>query len=229
MYQLRIPNGQNILDWPAIGHVDWFGGELNTFGVHFKQSNFTWTRELCEMDSNQDGRTNGDELGDPFCTWTPGTQPYSSLNLTNPGIFRKPKSSIPFSIICHIILASIGLILLIVIGYQNPRGHRTIMFRALWFLSSSLGFVHWSFLKPHGILGFFLVVAMIIQVGYRREISAYFHKLIGNYIFVTAWCQFLLGFALFSEMYGYYYANVLFVCFISLCCIVAIYIRISTK
>ena len=31
----------------------------------------TWTRELCMMDSDGDGRTNGEELGDPRCVWTP--------------------------------------------------------------------------------------------------------------------------------------------------------------
>ena len=32
----------------------------------------TRTRALCLHDSDQDGRTNGEELGDPCCTWFPG-------------------------------------------------------------------------------------------------------------------------------------------------------------
>jgi dopamine beta-monooxygenase len=27
------------------------------------------TKELCETDSDRDGRTNGEELGDPNCVW----------------------------------------------------------------------------------------------------------------------------------------------------------------
>ena len=31
-----------------------------------------WTVDLCEMDSDGDGRTNGVELCDPNCEWQPG-------------------------------------------------------------------------------------------------------------------------------------------------------------
>jgi len=41
---------------------------------------------LCEKDSDGDGQTNGYELGDPTCMWTPGAQPDRALNITNPGI-----------------------------------------------------------------------------------------------------------------------------------------------
>lgn len=35
---------------------------------------YDWSR-ICHMDSDNDGRTNGDELGDPNCVWTTGTTP----------------------------------------------------------------------------------------------------------------------------------------------------------
>ena len=38
------------------------------------------------MDSDGDGRTNGEELGDPDCTWTPGMAPKYSAGLSHPGI-----------------------------------------------------------------------------------------------------------------------------------------------
>ena len=41
----------------------------------FKNSNKTWTIELCNLDSDGDGKTNGEELGDPSCVWTPGKEP----------------------------------------------------------------------------------------------------------------------------------------------------------
>jgi hypothetical protein len=33
---------------------------------------YTWTKELCEADSDGDGQTNGQELGDPCCVWVAG-------------------------------------------------------------------------------------------------------------------------------------------------------------
>jgi hypothetical protein len=45
---------------------------LNPFGEDWRKQGFVWTRELCEMDSDGDGYTNGQELGDPCCTWEQG-------------------------------------------------------------------------------------------------------------------------------------------------------------
>ena len=39
---------------------------LNVYGLQ------TWTQELCNADSDNDGRTNGEELGDPNCLWSAG-------------------------------------------------------------------------------------------------------------------------------------------------------------
>ena len=38
------------------------------------------------MDSDGDGMTNGAELGDPDCTWTPGTAPKFSAGISHPGV-----------------------------------------------------------------------------------------------------------------------------------------------
>ena len=35
----------------------------------FEYEELRWTRELCEKDSDGDGFTNGEELGDPCCIW----------------------------------------------------------------------------------------------------------------------------------------------------------------
>ncbi|WAR23629.1 DOPO-like protein, partial [Mya arenaria] len=47
-----------------------------------------WTEELCRKDSDSDGRTNGEELGDPHCTWRSGVgqKAPTALGITNPGI-----------------------------------------------------------------------------------------------------------------------------------------------
>ena len=44
-----------------------------------------WTVELCRKDSDGDGQTNGQELGDPHCRWTIGTQADRTAVVTHPG------------------------------------------------------------------------------------------------------------------------------------------------
>lgn len=62
----------------GLGHVDCRGGKypaadgtvLNDFGRDVATASFEWSVELCEKDSDGDGRTNGQELGDPCCVWS---------------------------------------------------------------------------------------------------------------------------------------------------------------
>ena len=42
------------------------GGALNAFGVDFVAHTFEW-QSVCGLDSDGDGDTNGEELGDPCC------------------------------------------------------------------------------------------------------------------------------------------------------------------
>ena len=58
----------------------------NPFGRDFVSAGHRWTVELCRKDSDADGRTNGEELGDPFCTWTPGSTPQFDRGITHPGL-----------------------------------------------------------------------------------------------------------------------------------------------
>ncbi|XP_046555952.1 temptin-like [Haliotis rubra] len=84
-YQNEIPNGDKVphpcdtnLVWNAVGHgnADIGGAQnLNPFGMAFQAASHTWTQALCQMDSDNDGFTNGQELGDPQCTWRAGTVP----------------------------------------------------------------------------------------------------------------------------------------------------------
>jgi len=98
-YQKLIPNGENVPNWPAVGHVEpsvTSNRARNPFGVDFKNENFKWTVNLCRMDSDNDGRTNGEELGDPDCVWKEGSTPSRSRDLSNPGIpdnFNKSSSN----------------------------------------------------------------------------------------------------------------------------------------
>ncbi|XP_045214816.2 spidroin-1-like [Mercenaria mercenaria] len=81
-YRRQIPNGYGVNHpcrgkghWSAVGHMS--GGytrQKNVFGQDFSRAGARWTRELCMKDSDGDGLTNGEELGDPQCTWRPGDQ-----------------------------------------------------------------------------------------------------------------------------------------------------------
>nr|CCA15690.1 conserved hypothetical protein [Albugo laibachii Nc14] len=69
----RIPNGDHILGTRAAGHENGEGGgPLNPFGKDFRDGGLKWTKRLCELDSDHDGATNGEELGDPCCSGISG-------------------------------------------------------------------------------------------------------------------------------------------------------------
>ena len=100
-FATRIPNGARVPNpgpqggvWAGVGHVDaGGGGELNPFGSDFKAQGLEWTVQLCEMDSDGDGRSNGLELGDPDCTWVVGGDAPVQPALSHPGIVDEPKGS----------------------------------------------------------------------------------------------------------------------------------------
>ncbi|XP_059151145.1 temptin-like [Physella acuta] len=90
----EIPNGHNVPipckpteKWPGVGHFNFYGTRAqNQFGLDFKAAGNKWTKELCQKDSDNDGVTNGNELGDPDCIWTPGKEPTRRDQITHPGI-----------------------------------------------------------------------------------------------------------------------------------------------
>ncbi|XP_067660247.1 dopamine beta-hydroxylase-like [Haliotis asinina] len=92
-YQDLLPNGDavphpcksNFL-WRGLGHTNpQGGGARNPFGVDFEGVD-QWSKELCQKDSDGDGMTNGQELGDPDCVWSPGQFPKRTSNISHPGI-----------------------------------------------------------------------------------------------------------------------------------------------
>jgi len=95
-YRLHVPNGLKVPCPPGaagcrtgdsgtsvtsvcfgLGHNTCQGADfpLNPFGEAMQNAGFKWTAELCNADSDNDGHTNGEELGDPCCEWTQGDQP----------------------------------------------------------------------------------------------------------------------------------------------------------
>ncbi|XP_059153368.1 temptin-like [Physella acuta] len=90
----RFPNGYAVPNpcpeggnWTAAGHFNESGGgPANPFGVDFLTEGFQWTVKLCNLDSDQDGKSNGEELGDPTCAWTPSNGFKVSAPTGHPGI-----------------------------------------------------------------------------------------------------------------------------------------------
>ncbi|KAK3782675.1 hypothetical protein RRG08_037678 [Elysia crispata] len=76
-YRSLIPNGSSVPNpcgggsWRGVGHLQEGGtGPLNPFGADFAANNHVWDKALCMMDSDGDGRSNGEELGDSHCHWS---------------------------------------------------------------------------------------------------------------------------------------------------------------
>ncbi|KAL4233043.1 hypothetical protein ACF0H5_007729 [Mactra antiquata] len=93
-YQQQIPNGAAVPDpcnpgsiWLAVGHYKptQHTQQKNPFGQDFIASGHVWTTSLCQADSDGDGATNGEELGDPNCVWTVGATPEQNAT-GHPGI-----------------------------------------------------------------------------------------------------------------------------------------------
>lgn len=91
-FKPRIPNGDRLEDpsagisCGALGHTQCVpGAPRNPFGLAFKAAGLRWTVALCRSDSDGDGLTNGEEMGDPCCVWKPGKKPTRTTMLSHPG------------------------------------------------------------------------------------------------------------------------------------------------
>ena len=104
-YWTRLPNANRVpcpanatgcqagdakLGQPAwacfgLGHATCQGGTfpLNRFGVDFARLDY-WS-ELCPLDSDGDGWTNGQELGDPCCEWASYDTPSREMQALSRG------------------------------------------------------------------------------------------------------------------------------------------------
>jgi len=99
-FKRKLPNGDKVRRngqaWPGVGHVQASGGPSakNAFGRDFKDAGNRWTAALCRLDSDGDGQTNGEELGDPSCTWSTGTVPARTTDISHPGYADSTTSSL---------------------------------------------------------------------------------------------------------------------------------------
>ncbi|GFO05697.1 temptin [Plakobranchus ocellatus] len=92
-YKPLIPNGFSVPNpcgngfWRGVGHLAEGGtGPLNPFGADFAANGHVWDRALCMGDSDGDGKTNGEELGDAHCHWTVDNPKHLSSASGHPGI-----------------------------------------------------------------------------------------------------------------------------------------------
>ncbi|CAI5708303.1 unnamed protein product [Hyaloperonospora brassicae] len=103
-YVFRIPNGANVDGVNALGHVDPSGGGArNAFGQDFEADGEQWVTSLCMMDSDGDGQTNGQELGDPCCEWNQTSNPVTlwSTGLSHPGeVSSMSNASLWANVVC---------------------------------------------------------------------------------------------------------------------------------
>lgn len=87
-----IPNGGTFQCVSC--HTDASASSFTNFGSNARsnldtsapvqQARVNWPA-LCPLDSDNDGRSNGEELGDPECKWSPGATP-STSSVSNPGV-----------------------------------------------------------------------------------------------------------------------------------------------
>lgn len=59
--------------------------EFESRGINITRAKHSWSQWLCLYDSDGDGKTNGDELGDPCCTWNAEEEYESTLHISHPG------------------------------------------------------------------------------------------------------------------------------------------------
>lgn len=87
-YADAIPNAWNVPGYTNIGHLTATGRTgKNAFGSAFASANYVWTVAYCQADSDGDGQTNSQELGDPCCEFDVTTNPVVrwTTGISHPG------------------------------------------------------------------------------------------------------------------------------------------------
>eukprot|EP00122_Pirum_gemmata_P011782 Pgem_evm1s10921 len=106
-YLTNLPNNEKIwsLEFNKLGHMNPGGGvPLSNFGMQFIEHALIWAKDecmptktcFCHLDSDGDGKTNGEELGDTECRWRL-EQPNVPLGdkITNPNIDERNNNQSP--------------------------------------------------------------------------------------------------------------------------------------
>jgi hypothetical protein len=92
LYVSDLPNGKAIDGRGCVNcHTSALGGgPRNAFGSDMLVHGFSWN-SVCSDDSDGDGQSNGQELGDPLCAWTGGIAARTTA-IANPGAANSTSS-----------------------------------------------------------------------------------------------------------------------------------------
>jgi MYXO-CTERM domain-containing protein len=87
-YDPNVPNG--TVNSCLTCHTTLEGIDLNSFGLDVQNHKAGDTvppdwAAVCGLDSDVDGQTNGQELGDPCCEWQTGQPAPRTTDVSNPG------------------------------------------------------------------------------------------------------------------------------------------------
>ncbi len=81
----RARSGTGLPVCEPFGHVG-CGASSDLLSWFGDRDNPQWTASVCTTDSDGDGHTNGDELGDPCCVWAAGGGPPArTTDVSHPG------------------------------------------------------------------------------------------------------------------------------------------------
>lgn len=84
-YNGYVPNGNTVPPSAILlGHPNGATKLYTSFANDFVKNSRKWTISLCRGDSDNDGQSNGLEMGDPCCTWTNGASPMFTTSLSDP-------------------------------------------------------------------------------------------------------------------------------------------------
>lgn len=84
-YNNNVPNGNSIPPSTiALGHPGGATKRYTAFANSYVADGRKWTLALCKADSDNDGQSNGLEIGDPCCTWMVGSAPLFQDGLSDP-------------------------------------------------------------------------------------------------------------------------------------------------